>query len=390
MAIRKKNTAACEMVAYRFYGIPSARDAALEDKTFSCCRYLWNRMLGDHNTLYAEIGFVPDNTPADYKDLDECSFLNEVDSLALANTALNLSAAFDRFFKKAGGYPRFKAKKWAKRSYTTNAVYGKSEGHMTCNIRLNESDGLLKLPKHQDPIQLKLHRKVKPGGKLKSVTVTQEPDGKRYYSVLMEYPKQQAAVPSVTEMNGIGLDYSMPKLYVDSNGDSPEFPKPYRAMEAKLAWEQKKLSRKRLGSKRYEKQRLKIAKLHAKAKHQRKDVLHKLSCTLTDTYDLIAIEDLDTSAMKQALRFGKSVSDNGWGMFVSMLAYKAERKGKLLVKVDRWFPSSKTCIACGHIHKELKLSDRTYLCPVCGHVMDRDEQAAKNLLNEAIRMAGAA
>lgn len=135
---------------------------------------------------------------------------------------------------------------------------------------------------------------------------------------------------------------------------------------------------------------MKAAKLYAKSKHQRKDVLHKLSCTLTDTYDLIAIEDLDMSAMKQALRFGKAVSDNGWGMFVSMLTYKAERKGKLLVKVDRWFPSSKTCIACGHIHKELKLSDRTYLCPVCGHAMDRDKQAARNILNEAKRMTGAA
>lgn len=389
MAKRKKKDAACELVAYRFYGVPSEQDAVQEDKTFGCCRYLWNRMLGDRNTLYAEIGYVPDNTPADYKDLDECLFLNEVDSLALANTALNLDAAFERFFKKTGGYPRFKAKKRAKRSYTTNAVYGSYKGCPTCNIRLNTSNGLLKLPKHQDPVRLKLHRPIKPGGKLKSVTITQEPDGKRYYSILMEYPKPQAATQPVIQ-NGIGLDYSMPNLYVDSNGASPVFPKPYRTMEPKLARAQKKLSRKKPGSKRYEKQRMKVAKLYAKSKHQRKDVLHKLSCTLTDTYDLIAIEDLDMSAMKQALRFGKAVSDNGWGMFVSMLTYKAERKGKLLVKVDRWFPSSKTCIACGHIHKELKLSDRTYLCPVCGHAMDRDKQAAKNILNEAKRMAGAA
>ena len=389
MAKRKKKDAACELVAYRFYGVPSERDAVQEDKTFGCCRYLWNRMLGDRNTLYAEIGYVPDNTPADYKDLDECLFLNEVDSLALANTALNLDAAFERFFKKTGGYPRFKAKKRAKRSYTTNAIYGSHKGRPTCNIQLNTSKGLLKLPKHRDPVRLKLHRPIKPGGKLKSVTITQEPDGKRYYSILMEYPKPQAATQPVIQ-NGIGLDYSMPNLYVDSNGSSPVFPKPYRTMEPKLARAQKKLSRKKPGSKRYEKQRMKVAKLYAKSKHQRKDVLHKLSCTLTDTYDLIAIEDLDMSAMKQALRFGKAVSDNGWGMFVSMLTYKAERKGKLLVKVDRWFPSSKTCIACGHIHKELKLSDRTYLCPVCGHAMNRDKQAAKNILNEAKRMAGAA
>jgi len=101
---------------------------------------------------------------------------------------------------------------------------------------------------------------------------------------------------------------------------------------------------------------------------------------------VIAIEDLDMSAMKKSLAFGKSVSDNGWGMFTDMLEYKAARKGKAVVKVDRWFPSSKTCISCGHVHKELKLSDRTYLCPECGHAMDRDEQAAKNILNEAMRM----
>ena len=156
--------------------------------------------------------------------------------------------------------------------------------------------------------KLKLHRPVKPGGTLKSVTITQEPDGKRYYSILMEYPKPQAATQPVIQ-NGIGLDYSMPNLYVDSNGASPVFPKPYRTMEPKLSRERKKLSRKRPGSKRYEKQRMKVTKLYAKSKHQREDILHKLSCTLTDTYDLIAIEDM--SAMKQALRFGKAVSDNG-------------------------------------------------------------------------------
>ena len=163
MAKRKKKDAACELVAYRFYGIPSEQDAVQEDKTFGCCRYLWNRMLGDHNTLYAEIGYVPNNTPADYKDLDECLFLNEVDSLALANTTLNLDAAFERFFKKTGGYPRFKAKKRAKRSYTTNAIYGSHKGRPTCNIQLNTSNGLLKLPKHRDPVRLKLHRPIKPG-----------------------------------------------------------------------------------------------------------------------------------------------------------------------------------------------------------------------------------
>lgn len=380
----KKSTAPCEMTAYRFFGVPSDQDAALEAKTFGCCRYLWNRMLGDHTTLYREIGSVPDNTPADYKDLDECKWLGEVDSLALANVQLNLNEAFRRFFGGTSRYPRFKSKKWAKKSYTTNAVYGKSKGGATCNILLDEAAGTLKLPKHKDPVKLNLHRSIRAGGKLKSVTVTLEPDGKTYYTLLMEYPKP--AVIKAAPMKAIGLDMSLPKFYVDSNGQSPDLPKPYREMEPKLAREQRKLARKKKGSRRYEGQRTRVAKLHAKAKHQRNDILHQLSCMLTDTYDLIAVEDLDLSALKRALKFGKSVSDNGWGMFMEMLQYKADRKGKYLVRVSRWFPSSKTCISCGHIHKELSLSDRTYVCPICGHVMDRDHQAAKNILKEAWRM----
>ena len=289
----------CEQMAYRFYGIPSEQDATQEDKTFGCYRYLWNRMLGDHNTLYSEIGEVSANTPADYKDLDECSWLNEVDSLALANVQLHLDAAFSRFFKKTSRYPKFKSRKFAKKSYTTNAVYSKKkDGNIRCNISLDPVSGLLKLPKHKDSVQLRLHRSIRPDGKLKSVTVTMEPDGKRYYSILMEYPKQELT-RDLDPDNAIGLDMS---------------------------------------------------------------------------------------AIKGSLRFGKSASDNGWGMFTDMLSYKAKRKGKQLVKVDRWFPSSKTCSHCDHIHKELKLSDRIYLCPKCGHTMDRDRQAAQNIVKEAKRM----
>ena len=370
-----------ERIAYRFYGVPTANDAALEAKTFGCCRYLWNRMLGDRNTLYQEIGEAPDNTPADYKDLDECNWLKEVDSLALANVQLNLETAFSRFFKGTSRYPKFKSKKFSRKSYTTNAVCAKNG---KSNIVLDEKNGLLKLPKHKDWIRLKMHRNIRPGGVIKSVTVTMEPDEKTYYSILMEYPK--TAVAKTKPKTMIGLDMSLPNLYVDSNGNTPDFPKPYRKIEPALVKEQKRLSRKKKGSKRYEAQRLKIAKLHAKAKHQRSDFLHKLSASLTDTYDLIALEDLDMSAIRRSLKFGKSTSDNGWGMFVEMLTYKAERKGKQLVKIDRWFPSSKTCCQCGHVHKELTLSDRTYIWPGWGHGMDRDKQAAINILKEAIRM----
>ena len=214
-----------------------------------------------------------------------------------------------------------------------------------------------------------------------------EPDGKFYYSILMEYSKTVVS-HTIQPENSIGLDMSLPDLYVDDHGNTPDFPKPYRNMEKRIAAVQKRLSRKEKGSANYEKERKKLASLYAKSKHQRNDFLHKLSCQLTDTYDIIGTEDLDMSAIKRSLHFGKSVSDNGWGMFTTMLQYKAEKKGKVLVKIDRWFPSSKTCCQCGHIHKELKLSDRVYICPICGNIMDRDHQAAKNIRQEAIRIWG--
>ena len=115
-------------------------------------------------------------------------------------------------------------------------------------------------------------------------------------------------------------------------------------------------------------------------------MLHKLSCSLTDQYEVISIEDLNMAAIKKSLHFGKSASDNGWGNFVRMLTYKAERKGGYIIKVDKWFPSSKTCSRCGHVHKELTLADRVYECPVCGMLMDRDDNAAVNIDREGLRI----
>lgn len=175
-------------------------------------------------------------------------------------------------------------------------------------------------------------------------------------------------------------------LYVDSDGKLADFEKPYKRLQAKLAREQRKLSLKPEDSKNREKQRQVVAKLHAKIKHQRMDSLHKISEQLTREYDLICIEDLNMSALKQTLRLGKSYSDNGWGMFVTMLLYKGKRNGCRIVKVDKWFPSSKKCSICGYIHKELQLSDRTYICPNCGNIIDRDKQGAINIDQEGLRI----
>ena len=382
-------------MAFRFVGYPDEGQQHAMLQNIGGCRWMWNRMKADRDLLYKEMGIYFPITPADYKDLDECSWLKGLDSLALANVQLRHERAYNDFFSGDKGYPRFKKKGLCRDSYTTNNVNG--------NLRLEGN--LLTLPKVPGTVRLRCHRKIPAGYTLKSCTVSHEPDGKWMFSLLFEYKKTEWApaerlsrffeTGDTSVLRHIGLDMSLPDLYVDSDGCLPSyenagsliaFRKAYRGLEKKIAREQRKLSRMVRHSSNYEKQCVRIASLHARAKQQRSDFLHQMAVRLARSYDVISIEDLDMSAMKRALRFGKSVSDNGWGTFIRILEEKCLQYGTLLIKVDKWFPSSKTCMHCGHIHKELKLSDRTYICPKCGHVMDRDHQAAVNIDEEGLRM----
>lgn len=344
-------------------------------KTFGCVRFIYNRMLSDKIKHYEETKQKLNNTPAQYKK--EFEWLKEVDSLALANAQTNLQTAYNNFFRSPKvGFPKFKSKKSNRRSYTTNCVNG--------NIVVG--NGCLKLPKIGF-VKLKQHRFIPSGYKLKSVTVSQTPSGKYYASVLFEYENQ---VQEQDLHNFLGLDFSMHELYKDSNGNGPQYPRYYRQSEKRLKREQRKLSLMQKGSKNRDKQRIKVAKLHEKAANQRKDFLHTQSRQITNAYDCVCIEDLDMKAMSQALNFGKSVSDNGWGMFVTFLKYKLEEAGKKLVKVDKFFASSQICNVCGYKNTETKnLSIRAWDCPECGTHHDRDINAAINIRNEGIRIVNA-
>lgn len=358
--------------AYKFRIYPDAGQRTMLAKTFGCVRFIYNRMLSDKIRHYGETKQKLNNTPAQYKA--EFGWLKEVDSLALANAQMNLQTAYNNFFKNPGtGFPKFKSKKSNRKSYTTNCVNG--------NIVI--ADGRLKLPKIGF-VKLKQHRPIPSGYKLKSVTVSQTPGGEYYASVLFEYENQ---VQGQTPQTFIGLDFSMHGLYKDSNGNEPQYPGYYRQAEKRLRRGQRKLSLMQKGSKNRGKQRTKVAKMHEKVANQRKDFLHRQSRQITNAYDCVCIENLDMKAMAQSLNFGKSVSDNGWGMFVTFLKYKLEELGKRLVKVDKFFASSQICNACGYKNPETKnLSVRAWGCPKCGTHHDRDVNAAINIRNEGMRL----
>lgn len=357
--------------AYKFRIYPTKDQEQLIRKTFGCVRFVYNKMLAERKKTYER--FKDDkemlkkqkaSTPAKYKT--EFEWLKEVDSLALANAQMNLQKSYNNFFAGRTKFPVFKSRK-AKQSYTTNMVNG--------NIQLLE--GHIKLPKLK-MVKLKKHREIPPHHIIKSCTISRSATGKYHISILTEYeykpiPKEIKAI--------VGLDFAMDSLYVESEqGEKANHPRFFRQTQEKLAKEQKVLSRRTKGSTRYEKQRIKVAALHERVTNQRKDFLHKKSHQLASQYDCIVIEDLNMKGMSQSLHFGKSVADNGWGMFTTFLHYKLLEQGKHLVKINKWFPSTKTCSNCGHV-KNVALSERLYSCE-CGFVRDRDWNAAINIKNE--------
>ena len=359
-------------IAYKYRIYPNQAQQVLISKTFGCVRFIFNQMLQDRIAYYKETGLSLQNTPAKYKKNYE--WLKEVDSLALANAQLHLDVAYKNFFRdKKVGFPKFKSKKHSSNSYTTNMVNN--------NIKLIGNK--IYLPKLKG-IRIKKHRDIPENYKIKSVTVSKTPTNKYYVSILCEY---EADVLENKGTNYLGLDYAMNGLYVASDNSRGDYPRFYRQLEKKLHREQRKLSKMTKGSNNYRKQKYKVAKVHEKIASSRKDYLHKTSHQIANEVDGVCVEDLNMQSMSKSMQFGKSVHDNGYGLFLNMLSYKLEQQGKKLIKIDKFYPSSKTCSCCGYINKELKLSDRIYECPQCGMVLDRDYNASINIKREGMRLA---
>jgi len=356
--------------AYKFRLYPNKEQELLFSKTFGCVRFVYNKMLGEKIYHYNETKQSLQTNPASYKK--EFDWLREVDSLALTSAWSNLNTAYSNFFRKpTNGFPKFKCKKRDKDSYTT---YNSKN-----TIRIVGSK--IKLPK-VGFVNCKVHRSIPEHYVIKSATISRTITGKFFVSILFEFEfiKPQ---PKLDKNKAIGLDYSSKSFYVDSQNIEADYPKFYRNSQTKLAREQRKQSKMAIGSKNRAKQRVKVAKISEKIKNQRLDFLHKLSTKLANLYDYVCIEDLNMKAMSQCLKLGKSTMDNGFGMFKTLLSYKLDERGKQLLKINKWFPSSKMCRFCGTVNTELKLSDRIWTCS-CGKELNRDENAAINILNEAL------
>ena len=355
---------------------PTMEQRILIWKTFGCNRFVWNHLL-DERISYEKLnkGKLLNTTPAHLKK--ENPFLCEVDSMALINTQLNLNQACRLLFPK-GKAPKFRAKGKDKRSYTTNWINNNIE-----IIHKSDTENYIKLPK-LGRVRIILHRDIPAEWRMKNATVKETASGKFFISLTFDAetkPKERKAELGRIE----AFDYSMPSLVVSASGENDitaDDIRWYRNLEERIAKEQRKLSRMRHGSRNYWEQKHRIGKLHEKARNRRKDFLHKLSCNASRSFDAVIVEDINLQHMSQSLNFGKSVYDNGYGMLRNMLLYKLNDQGKILVKVDKFFPSSKRCSHCHEVNHELKLSDREWTCRSCGTHHDRDKNSCKNLLDE--------
>lgn len=360
--------------AYKFRLYPNDKQKEYFAKCFGCCRFIYNKMLEERIALYEKYKDDKEqlklHKPKNYTEYKrEFEWLYEVDNSALATEQINLQTAYNNFFKKNNGFPKFKRKHKDIDSYTTY--------NMNKNFRVENKH--LFVPKIGF-VRVVQHRDIPKNQRIKCYTISMTKTNKYYASILVEWEEDDKPI----ELNlnkAIGLDYSSPHFYVDSQNMKGDYPKFYRIAEGRLERESRKLSNCKKGSNNWRKQRLRLARAHEKVANQRRDWLEKLSCQIAKDNDIVCIENLNMQAISQCLNLAKSTNDNGFGMFVDML----ERKCKKVVKVDKWFQSSKLCPKCGCINKNLTLKERVWTCS-CGAILDRDYNAANNILNEGLRL----
>ena len=357
--------------SYRYRLEPTEEQKVLLNKHFGSTRFIYNHFLNEKNNQYKETKKSDNyNKQAEkltcLKNEERTLWLNEVNSQCLQQSLKNLETAFKNFFKKTSKYPKFKSKK-SKNSFRVPQF-------------IKVIDGRIFVPKFKEGIKLIEHRPFK--GTIKQCTFSKDCRNKYFVSILVETFNE----PLKPTNKFVGIDLGIKDFVITSDGKKYSNNRYTKKYEEKLKVAQKHLSRKIKGSHQYEKQRLKVAKIHEKISNSRKDNLHKVSTELIKAYDVICLEDLNIKKMLKNHILAKHIADCGWGAFINILQYKAEWNNKNIIKIDRFFPSSKTCSLCGWIKEDLELNDREWFCKSCGCFHDRDLNAAKNILNQGLKI----
>ena len=357
--------------AYKCRAYPDEAQQQVLARTFGCVRLVWNRTLAERHRLYHAEGKSLSYAASDaaltaLKKDPDLAFLNEVSSVPLQQTLRHQYKAFGAFFAKRARYPRFKS-----RQGRQSATYTRSAFRM--------KDGALHLAKTNTPLSFVWSwPDIDPAAiDPTTVTVSRDPCGRWYVSFALEVadPVQLSATGAV-----VGVDLGIKDFAVTSDGEKIPNPRKLARRERNLARYQRRMARCQRGSANRQKAKAKVARAHRKVRASRTDFLHKASTNLVRDHDMIAIEDLAVRNMVRNHSLAKAISDCGWGTFRQMIEYKAERAGRHVVPVDRWYPSSKTCSSCGHLLAELSLKTRHWTCPACRTRHDRDINAAKNIL----------